>query len=286
MTLQEQQSASSTFDSSHVEAPSIFATRVRRMLRWLGPALLVTVLVAVWQGVVVFFDIPAWKLPAPSAIAAELVVSRALYLKHTWVTLMEVMLGFGAALATGVLLATLIAYYRTLQRAVYPLVIASQTIPIIVIAPLLLIWVGYGIAPKIIVVILIAFFPITVNTVDGLRSVDTDMVNMMRTLGASRWQIFTKVQVPTAMPFLFSGTKIAVTFSVIGAVIGEWVGASAGLGYLTRISVPLFLTARSFGAVVLLAAMGIILFVSVALLERLLLPWYHNEQRQRVLEQG
>jgi ABC-type nitrate/sulfonate/bicarbonate transport system permease component len=286
MTLQEQQSASSTFDSSHVEAPSIFATRVRRMVRWLGPALLVTVLVAVWQGVVVFFDIPAWKLPAPSAIAAELVASRALYLKHTWVTLMEVMLGFGAALATGVLLATLIAYYRTLQRAVYPLVIASQTIPIIVIAPLLLIWVGYGIAPKIIVVILIAFFPITVNTVDGLRSVDTDMVNMMRTLGASRWQIFIKVQVPTAMPFLFSGTKIAVTFSVIGAVIGEWVGASAGLGYLTRISVPLFLTARSFGAVVLLAAMGIILFVSVALLERLLLPWYHTEQRQRVLEQG
>lgn len=286
MTLQEQQSASSTFDSSHVEAPSIFATRVRRMVRWLGPALLVAALIAVWQGVVVFFDIPAWKLPAPSAIAAELVVSRALYLKHTWVTLMEVMLGFGAALATGVLLATLIAYYRTLQRAVYPLVIASQTIPIIVIAPLLLIWVGYGIAPKIIVVILIAFFPITVNTVDGLRSVDTDMVNMMRTLGASRWQIFTKVQVPTAMPFLFSGTKIAVTFSVIGAVIGEWVGASAGLGYLTRISVPLFLTARSFGAVVLLAAMGIILFVSVALLERLLLPWYHTEQRQRALEQG
>jgi putative hydroxymethylpyrimidine transport system permease protein len=256
------------------------------MVRWLGPALLVAALIAVWQGVVVFFDIPAWKLPAPSAIAAELVVSRALYLKHTWVTLMEVMLGFGAALATGVLLATLIAYYRTLQRAVYPLVIASQTIPIIVIAPLLLIWVGYGIAPKIIVVILIAFFPITVNTVDGLRSVDTDMVNMMRTLGASRWQIFTKVQVPTAMPFLFSGTKIAVTFSVIGAVIGEWVGASAGLGYLTRISVPLFLTARSFGAVVLLAAMGIILFVSVALLERLLLPWYHTEQRQRALEQG
>jgi len=281
MTLQKQQSG-----SSPVRVVPTFAARVRRMARWLGPALLLAALIAVWQGAVVLFAVPAWKLPAPSAIAAELVASRALYLKHTWVTLMEVMLGFGAALATGVLLATLIAYYRTLQRAVYPLVIASQTIPIIVIAPLLLIWVGYGIAPKIIVVILIAFFPITVNTVDGLRSVDTDMVNMMRTLGASRRQIFTKVQVPTAMPFLFSGTKIAVTFSVIGAVIGEWVGASAGLGYLTRISVPLFLTARSFGAVLLLAAMGIILFVSVALLERLLLPWYHTEQRQRALEQG
>ena len=281
MTLQKQQSG-----SSPVRVVPTFAARVRRMARWLGPALLLAALIAVWQGAVVLFAVPAWKLPAPSAIAAELVASRDLYLKHTWVTLMEVMLGFGAALATGVLLATLIAYYRTLQRAVYPLVIASQTIPIIVIAPLLLIWVGYGIAPKIIVVILIAFFPITVNTVDGLRSVDTDMVNMMRTLGASRRQIFTKVQVPTAMPFLFSGTKIAVTFSVIGAVIGEWVGASAGLGYLTRISVPLFLTARSFGAVLLLAAMGIILFVSVALLERLLLPWYHTEQRQRALEQG
>lgn len=286
MTLQERQPGSSTPDSSPVRAVPTFAARVRHLARWLGPALLVAALIAAWQGAVVLFAIPAWKLPAPSAIAAELVVSRALYLKHTWVTLMEVLLGFGAALATGVLLATLIAYYRTLQRAVYPLVIASQTIPIIVIAPLLLIWVGYGITPKIIVVILIAFFPITVNTVDGLRSVDTDMVNMMRTLGASRWQIFTKVQVPTALPFLFSGTKIAVTFSVIGAVIGEWVGASAGLGYLTRISVPLFLTARAFGAVVLLAGMGITLFVSVALLERLLLPWYHTEQRQRALEQG
>ncbi len=286
MSLQERQPISSMPDSSPAGAAPTFATRARHLARWLGPALLLVALIAVWQGFVVLFDIPAWKLPAPSAIAAELVASRALYLKHTWVTLMEVMLGFGAALGTGVLLATLIAYYRTLQRAVYPLVIASQTIPIIVIAPLLLIWVGYGIAPKIIVVILIAFFPITVNTVDGLRSVDADMVNMMRTLGASRWQIFTKVQVPTAMPFLFSGTKIAVTFSVIGAVIGEWVGASAGLGYLTRISVPLFLTARAFGAVVVLATMGISLFVSVALLERLLLPWYHTEQRQRALGQG
>ena len=281
MTPEERQPGSSPLDA----VPAV-ATRVRHMARWLGPALLVAALIAIWQGAVVLFDIPAWKLPAPSAIAAELVASRALFLKHTWVTLLEVVLGFSAALVTGVLLATLIAYYRTLRRAIYPLVIASQTVPIIVIAPLLLIWVGYGMTPKIIVVILIAFFPITVNTVDGLRSVDSDMVNMMRTLGASRWQIFTKVQAPAALPFLFSGTKIAVTFSVIGAVIGEWVGASAGLGYLTRISVPLFLTARAFGAVVVLAAMGITLFVSVALLERLLLPWYHTEQRQRALEQG
>ncbi len=261
------------------------AARVWRLALWLRPALIVAAMVAAWQGAVVLFSIPAWKLPAPSAIATELVASRTLYLRHTWVTLEEVLLGFFAALAMGVVLASLIAYSRTFQRAVYPLVIASQTVPIIVIAPLLLIWVGYGITPKIIVVVLIAFFPIVVNTVDGLRAVDADMVNMMRTLGASRWQVFSKVQVPSALPFLFSGIKVAVTFSVIGAVIGEWVGASAGLGYLTRISVPLFLTARSFGAVVVLAVMGMSLFVSVALLERLLLPWYHTERRQRALEQ-
>ena len=260
--------------------------RGRNLGLWLQATLVVAAIIGTWQGTVALFSIPAWKLPAPSAIGAELIDSRALYLRHTWVTLEEVLLGFGVALVSGVLLAALIASFRTFQRAIYPFVIASQTIPIIVIAPLLLIWIGYGIAPKVIVVALIAFFPIVVNTVDGLRGVDADTVNMMRTLGASRWQIFTKVQVPTALPFLFSGAKIAVTFSVIGAVIGEWVGASAGLGYLTRVSVPLFLTARSFGAVVILSVMGVSLFVVVALLERLLLPWYHTERRQRALEQA
>ena len=285
MTRQEQQPTSAPPPAPQPATGQPTAARVRRLERWLRPALIVAAMVAAWQTVVVLFSIPAWKLPAPSAIAAELVASRALYLRHTWVTLEEVFLGFFVALAMGVVLASLIAYSRTFQRAVYPIVVASQTIPIIVIAPLLLIWVGYGITPKIIVVVLISFFPIVVNTVDGLRAVDADMVNLMRTLGASRWQVFIKVQMPTALPFLFSGVKIAVTFSVIGAVIGEWVGASAGLGYLTRISVPLFLTARSFGAVVVLAVMGMGLFVSVALLERQLLPWYHTERRQRALEQ-
>lgn len=250
---------------------------------WIRPAVALAGSIALWQAVVMAFSIPAWKLPAPSAIGAELVASRSLYWNHTWVTLSEVFLGFGSALAIGLALAVLVAYFRSFQRAVYPFIIASQTIPIIVVAPLLLIWVGYGITPKIVIVVLIAFFPIVVNTVDGLRSVDADMVNMMRTLGASRWQVFTKVQIPSALPFLFSGTKIAITFSVIGAVIGEWVGASAGLGYLTKVSVPLFLTARSFGAVVILALMGIILFLLAALLERVALPWYHTESREKAL---
>ena len=255
-----------------------------RVSRWLRPLLIAVALVGAWEGTVALFSIPAWKLPAPSAIGAELVSSPALYLRHTWVTLEEVLLGFAVALTLGVSLAALIASFPTFERAIYPFIIASQTIPIIVIAPLLLIWIGYGIAPKVVVVTLIAFFPIVVNTVDGLNSADADMVDMMRTLGAGKRQVFWKVRVPAALPFLFSGIKIAVTFAVIGAVIGEWVGASAGLGYLTRVSVPLFLTARAFGAVVILSVMGVSLFVAVALLERLLLPWYHTEQRHRALE--
>jgi len=177
------------------------------------------------------------------------------------------------------LLATGIAYSRILERSIYPIVIASQTVPIIAIAPLLLIWVGYGIAPKVIVVALICFYPIAVNTVDGLKSVDPDMVNMIKTLGASRWQVFTKLQMPTAMPYMFSGIKVGISVSVIAAVIGEWVGASAGLGYLITYSQPLFLTARVFAAIVVLSAMGISLFVLASVVERMMLSWHYTEKR-------
>ena len=286
MTPQERHPPSSGTPQPRSAAKGTASARGRSLGLWLQAALVVAAIIGSWQGLVTLFSVPAWKLPAPSAIGAELIDSWSLYLGHTLVTLEEVFIGFGVALVSGVLLAALIAFSPTFQRAIYPFIIASQTIPIIVIAPLLLIWIGYGITPKVIVVALIAFFPIVVNTVDGLRGVDPDMVNMMRTLGARRRQVFIKLQVPTALPFLFSGAKIAVTFSVIGAVIGEWVGASAGLGYLTRVSVPLFLTARSFGAVAILAVMGVSLFVGVAMLERLLLPWYHTERRQRALERA
>jgi ABC-type nitrate/sulfonate/bicarbonate transport system permease component len=241
-------------------------------------------LLAAWELWTRWGDVPKWQLPSPLDIARELVESRALLWEHTRVTLLEVVLGFLAALIVGLCLANGIAYSRIIERSIYPIVIASQTVPIIAIAPLLLIWVGYGLAPKIIVVALICFFPISVNTVDGLRSVDPDMVNMMRTLGASRWQIFTKLQVPSSLPQMFSGIKIGITFSVIGAVIGEWVGASAGLGYLMTYSQPLFLTARVFAAIGVLSAMGIGLFVLATLVERLALPWFHAEKRARNMD--
>jgi len=252
---------------------------------WVPAALIVVVLLGVWEGYVRLWAVPKWLLPAPSVIAMTLAVSRGLLLDHTLVTFVEVVIGFGLSLLSGVLLACGIAASRTLERALYPFVIASQMVPIIVIAPLLLIWVGYGLAPKVIVVALTAFFPIVVNMVDGLRSVDPDVVNLLRTMGASRWQIFVKVQMPTSLPFLFSGLRVAMAVSVIGAVIGEWVGSSQGLGYLMIRSKPQFLTERVFAAIVALSVMGVALFGLVGVVEKLAIPWWHNEQRQRSLWQ-
>ena len=251
---------------------------------WAAPVTILLGILVIWELGVQVWDIPKWQLPSPSAIGQELAASRSLLLEHTLVTLEEIVLGFIAALASGLVLATAIAYSRILERSVYPIVIASQTVPIIAIAPLLLIWVGYGIAPKVIVVALICFYPIAVNTVDGLKAVDPDMVNMMKTLGASRWQVFTKLQMPTAMPYMFSGIKVGISVSVIAAVIGEWVGASAGLGYLITYSQPLFLTDRVFAAIVVLSAMGISLFVLASVVERLMLPWYYTEKRANSIE--
>src|SRR5215475_3736920 len=260
--------------------------RLRRLTgSWLPAALIVLGLLGIWEGYVRLWAVPKWLLPAPSVITMTLVGSRDLLLDHTLVTFLEVIVGFGLALLGGVLLACAIAMSRTLERVLYPFVIASQMVPIIVIAPLLLIWVGYGLAPKVIVVALTAFFPIVVNMVDGLKSVDPDVVNLLRTMGASRWQIFVKVQVPTSLPFLFSGLRVAMAVSIIGAVIGEWMGSSQGLGYLMIRSKPQFLTERVFAAIVVLSVMGMALFVLVGVVEKFAIPWWHNEQRQRSLSQ-
>ena len=250
---------------------------------WVLPAVIIAAVLGAWEGVVGVYDIPHWKLPAPSAVLDELFDSRGLLARHTWVTLKEVLIGFSIALAGGIFIAVLIHMSRTLERAIYPWVIASQTTPIIVIALLLLIWVGYGIQHKVIVVAIISFFPIVVNTTDGLKSADPDLINMLRTLGANRWQVFAKGKVPTSLPFMFSGIKIGISVAVIGAVVGEWVGSNSGLGYLAIRSQSQFLSDRVYAASAILCAMGISLFLLAGLLERLLLPWYYNERRQRAL---
>ena len=220
---------------------------------------------------------PRWFLPPPSAVASALVTSRGTLLHHTSVTLEEVALGFLLSFVLGVAFALAIASSNIVERAFYPFVIASQAIPIIALAPILLIWFGYGMTPKVIVVALICFFPIVVNTVDGLRSVDPELIDLLRSMGASNWTTYRVVRIPSSLPYLFSGTRIAAAVSVIGALIGEWVGSSAGLGYYMIRSAGQFATDKVFAAVLISALLGLLLFGMVSLLERLLLPWQRVE---------
>ncbi len=240
---------------------------------WLLPGALLALAGTVWEVWVRWREVPAWLLPPPSAIARTLLDDRGLLAEHALVTLWEVVLGFGLALAVGVALGAAIDASRVLERGVYPLVVASQTVPVITLAPLLLIWFGYGLLPKVLITALIGFFPIVVTTVDGLRAADREVLDLLRTLGAGRWARFRLAKLPGALPAVFSGAKVAVAVCVIGAVFGEFVGASRGLGYLLNRSTDQFLTARVFACVAVLAGMGVGLFGLVALAERLALPW-------------
>ncbi|MGI8482761.1 MAG: ABC transporter permease [Thermomicrobiales bacterium] len=246
---------------------------VRFVNRWLWPLLILIVLLSIWEVAVRVANTPRWMLPPPSAIFESFRTDHALLLHHTRVTVVEVVLGFGLALGAGIAVGIAIDSSRVLERAIYPLIIASQTVPMVALAPLLLIWFGYGLTPKIIVTALVCFFPIAVNTVDGLRVADRETLAMLSSMGASGWQRFRMVKIPAALPSLFTGARIAIAFSVIGAVFGELVGASAGLGYLMERSAAQFQTSRVFAAIVILSLMGVGLFSIVTLLERLLLPW-------------
>lgn len=237
-------------------------------------------LAARWELAADALSIEPFLIPAPSDIAEALWTDRALLAEDAWVTLQEVILGFLVAVAAGLGFATVLHLSETLRRAFYPVLVASQTVPIIVIAPILVVWFGFGIGPKLAIIALICFFPITVNTLDGLRSVDPDLTKLMRTLDASRWQIFFRAEAPSALPYAFSGAKIAVAVAVIGAVFGEWAGSDAGLGHLMLQASAQLLTARLFAAVVVLSLFAIGLFALLAALERRI-AWWGSEELSR-----
>jgi NitT/TauT family transport system permease protein/putative hydroxymethylpyrimidine transport system permease protein len=247
--------------------------------RWLLPALLLAGLLAAWQvaastgAIADALNLEDFLVPSPSEIASSLWENRSLLAENAWVTLREVLLGFACGLAAGLAFAVALHLSETLRRAAYPLVIASQTIPIVVIAPILVVWFGFGIGPKLAIVALICFFPITVNTLDGLRSVDPEATKMMRTLDASRSQILWRLEAPTALPYAFSGAKIAVAVAVIGAVFGEWAGSNSGLGHLMLQDNAQLETARLFAAVVILSLIAVGLFGLLALAERRIVTW-------------
>jgi putative hydroxymethylpyrimidine transport system permease protein len=249
------------------------------MKRWLPPIVIVAVLLGLWQlaasldVIANALNIEPFLVPSPSETTQSLWADRSLLLDNSWVTLQEVLAGFALSVVAGVAFAVVLHLSPMLRRAFYPLLIASQTVPIVVIAPILVVWLGFGIGPKLVIIALICFFPITVNTLDGLRSVDPDLMKMMRTLDASRLQTFRRVEGPSALPYFFSGAKIAVAVAVIGAVFGEWAGSSSGLGHLIQQASAQLQTARTFAAVVVLSALAIVLFGLLAVIERRVAWW-------------
>jgi ABC-type nitrate/sulfonate/bicarbonate transport system permease component len=244
--------------------------------RVLPPLAFAALVLAGWWALVELTGIPESSLPAPQQVAQALWEDRALLAENAWVTITEVLLGYAAAIVLGVGLAIPIATSRLIGRAVYPWLVVSQMVPIVAIAPIIVIWTGFDLRPKVIVIALVSFFPIAVNTIDGLRATDPDLLDLLRTLGARRWRRFRTAQLPSSLPFLFSGLKIAAALAVIGAVFAEWVGASEGLGYLILVFNNQTATAEMFAAITVLALIGIALFGIVSALERLLLPWHHD----------
>ena len=249
-----------------------------RVTRLLFPVAVLLGLAAVWELVVSALAVPKWILPAPTAIWLEFWDARALMGVHVGQTMLEVAIGIGVAVTAGVAVAAALDFSPWLRRAVYPLLVISQTVPILALAPLLIIWFGFGIAPKVIVVTLFCFFPIAINTSDGLTATEPELIDLFRSMGATWPQIWRKVRLPAAAPYFFSGLKIAATYSVAGAVVGEWVGAKQGLGiYLLR-SQAAFNTARVFSTIAIISLLSILLFLTVFVIERRMMPWYFAER--------
>jgi NitT/TauT family transport system permease protein len=228
---------------------------------------------ALWEALLWIFPLPSFIVPSPSVILAEAVARYPLYLYHSWVTFYEMVVGFVLAAVVGVVLAVAIVYSRVIRNMIYPQIVVLQIVPKVAIAPLLLIWAGYGLTSKVLLALLVSFFPIVVNMVTGLLAIEEELIELCRILHAGRWQEFAKVRLPNALPYLFSSLKVASTLSVIGAVIGEFVGGSEGLGHLIIIANTEMRTSMSFVALFALSFLGFLLYGLVVLAERLFMPW-------------
>jgi NitT/TauT family transport system permease protein/putative hydroxymethylpyrimidine transport system permease protein len=249
---------------------------MRRALSAWRAVVLLALLLGIWELYVDAGGADSLILPAPHAIASSLWTDRGLLWSNFLVTAEEILLGILVAAVSALVISSLMHFFVTVRRASLPLLIASQTIPIPMLAPILVLWLGFGLLPKVVVVALVSFFSIVVTTLAAFSAIDPDLIKLMRTFDASRWRTFANVELPAALPGVFTGAKIAVIVAVIGAVFAEQSGANAGLGYLFEQSIPQLLTARAFATVVILSVFAIALFALLNLAERLTLPWAHR----------
>ena len=240
----------------------------------------VSVFLIIWQVGVMLFNVPAYFLPSPTRILEEGLKEYAKLGNHGWITTYEMLAGYFLAVTIGVPLAIAITSSRRFDEFVTPTMLFFQVVPKIAVAPLFIVWFGVGITPKILVAFLISFFPIVIDTCVGLRSITPEMIDLARSMGASRLQIFREFRLPTSLPYLFSGLKVAATLAVAGAVVGEFVGADKGLGYLLLVTNSNMQTALMFATIVVLTFIGLVFFYIIEFLESLLIPW-HVTQRTK-----
>lgn len=250
----------------------------RRLAAWAAPAATVVALLGLWHLATVAFDWPVWLVPTPGEVAQSLWDNRSLLPRQFWITFLETIAGFGLGVAIGVPVAVAIASSRLLERTIYPVLLGLNAVPKIAIAPILILWMGFGYGPKIVVSFLLCVFPIVIGTATGLKSTPTELVELSRSLCASRSALFLRVRFPAAMPQIFVGLKVAISLAVIGAVIGEFVGSSGGLGWVIVNTNANLNTPLAFASMVLLGVMSIGLFYALVLLEKLLVPWAEHMQ--------
>ena len=251
--------------------------------RWLlapaaRPFWLLLMLVVLWELAIRLFDIKPYLVPNPWSVARQLVNEWPMLWRETLPTLYATLGGFAASAIIGVPVAMWIAYSRVVESFVYPLLVFSQSIPKVAIAPLFVVWFGFGIVPKVIAAFLLGFFPVVVATVQGFKSVESDVIDLARSMGASPLKVFLKFRLPTALPSIFSGLKVSVTLAVVGAVVGEFVGSNSGIGYVLQKANGTFDLPLMFAALVVLSMVGVLLFLAIELVERAVLPW-HSSQR-------
>ena len=249
---------------------------------WLRPFLFLIFIVVIWDLSIRLFKIPAYQIPAPADVVVVLWQDWPELARQAWPTTYATICGFLLSALFGIPVAMLIAGSKTVESYVYPLLVFSQSVPKIAIAPLFVVWFGFGIFPKVISAFLLGFFPVVVSAVQGFKSVDPDMVDLARAMQGSRFHVFRAVNLPHAMPAIFSGLKVSVTLAVVGAVVGEFVGSNSGIGYVLQRSIGTFDLPTMFAALVILALLGVVLFWIVDRIERLVVPW-HVSQREEII---
>jgi NitT/TauT family transport system permease protein len=257
------------------KAPYLFGTAGRRggawnwasHGAWLTPCLSLFLSLAMWEAAVRYFAVPVYLLPAPSVIARKLVVSYPLFLEATMHSVVAIIVGFGVAVLVGIPAATLMIYSELFRRGVYPILLTAQVLPKVALATLFIVWFGFGLLPKVLMTFLISFFPIVIDSLTGLNSVRPESLMLIRSMGGTRWQSFWKVRLPGALPSIFGGFKVAITFAVVGTIVAEFVGSDNGLGYILVLARGNLDTVTVFAAIIWLIVIGFFFYFAVEIAE-------------------